>query len=283
MIFELQRRRKALRQEVKRMNDRLIERYESTVKELDFFDMNVWLDPFDRERFYPAPDFAGTVSQLRKKGIRRMLITSSECIMYDAKTGNDHLERLIAEYDGVYGCLFLTPDPYMTETDLIGYMKEKKARGFIAARMSPRAYNHSLKSYSCGKIYNALSETATPLILVHSETSWDAVHALCSQYPKLNIIIEGSGDTKLIYHNHDYLALLQTHPNLYIESRFAVLYGEIESIVTHIGPDKLIFGTRFPYHNPAVPMSRVCFAEISDRDKKRIAHGNLEKLCGVAT
>ena len=70
------------------MNDRLIERYESTVKELDFFDMNVWLDPFDRERFYPAPDFAGTVSQLRKKGIRRMLITSSECIMYDAKTGN---------------------------------------------------------------------------------------------------------------------------------------------------------------------------------------------------
>ena len=169
----------------------------------------------------------------------------------------------------------------MTETDLIGYMKERRPAALSHDRMSPRAYNHSLKSYSCGKIYNALSETATPLILVHSETSWDAVHALCSQYPKLNIIIEGSGDGKTNLSQSRLSRPLQTH-RIFISNPGLLYYTAKSRHRNAYWSDKLIFGTRFPYHNPAVPMSRVCFAEISDRDK-RIAHGNLEKLCGVAT
>lgn len=264
------------------MNEGLFERFRSAVSAVPFFDCNAWLDPGDPERFRPAPDYGATVAALREKGVKRILMTNAECLKYEPKTGNERLERLIAGAEGVYGCMVLAPDPFATRPEWENYIAKRRENGFAAARMHPKLLYHSLADYACGGLYSALCDTGTPLILPHSETTWDAVHSLCSRWPGLNVIAEGSGDTKLLYHNRDYLALLAQHPNLYLEMRFAVVFDEIETICAKIGAEKLLFGTRYPYHNPGIPESAVVFADISDEEKNLIAHGNLERLCGMA-
>ena len=214
---------------------------------------------------------------MHASGITRAVVTNAECLKYDPVVGNEETARLIEEDETLFGCMLLTPEMAASELKLKEYTDRKIAQKFVAARMFPKKMNHSMRKWQVGGILEHLASRRMPLILWHNEVSWDFVDELCSVYPDLPVIIEGN-DVKLLYHNRNYLALLKRHPNFYIETHNLVLYSEIDTIVSEIGDENLLFGTYQPYNTVDAAMMPVTAGKMDEASRRKIAGGNLRRL-----
>jgi predicted TIM-barrel fold metal-dependent hydrolase len=155
----------------------------------------------------------------------------------------------------------------------IGRMVEQKT---VIARVFPRTNRHSMKSWVMGDIFRVLSERRIPLMIWHAETSWDTIDALCAEYPKLPVIVEGN-DVKLLYHNRYYIPLFKKHQNLYLETHNVILHNEVDYFAK-LDAKRLLFGSYHLYNTPDAAMSQIVMGDMSAESKQLIAHGNLERL-----
>jgi len=171
----------------------------------------------------------------------------------------------------------LVPDIALARGSPEAYIDAKIDERFVIARMFPKTLKHSMKPWQVGDMLTHLEARRLPLMLWHNEVSWDLVEGLCQGYPELPIIVEGN-DVKLLYHNRNYLALLKHCPNLYLETHNLVLYAEIDHLAGQIAPDRLLFGTYFPYNTPHPALFSILRARVPEAVKDQLAAGNLERL-----
>ena len=255
----------------------LQERYEEAIKQYNFFDFNFWNDPLDIERFYPAPGKFEAIEQIRKVCTAGVLMTNGASKTVDPGIGNDRLVELLNPADNVFGALIVTPDPQFSGPAFEEYIEKMTKAGVVALRLYPKRFYHSLSDTVCGEFYEILESYNMPLILSHVETSWDGIESLCKRHPNMKIVIDG-GDAKILYHNRDYMAMLKAYDNLHVDTHGLVVYDEIEDLCKIVGAEKLVFGSYAVYNEPAISVTSIAFAHISDEEKKLIAHGNALRL-----
>jgi len=257
--------------------EKLVEEYAKSREKYCFFDVNCWWDYTDEKTFHNIDSFDQLKEELNSYSIKKAVVTSVECLKHDPLKANDKLSKLIENKKDVYGCMVLVPELSMSDKMICDYVDEKIQQGFVCARMFPKKLRHSMKKWCVGKILDYLEERRLPLILWHNEVSWDLIEDLCREYKNLPIIVEGN-DTKLLYHNRNYVILLKEYGNLYLETHNIILFSEIDFLVNGVGSDKLIFGTYFPYNTPNAAMMPITKGNFSEEDKCAIASQNLEQL-----
>lgn len=255
--------------------------YRSELEKLEVFDVNAWWDASPLESFTPFETFADCLTNLGGHGIKEAILTCAEGYKYDALSGNEATAKLIADRAGLFGAMTLYPD-LLIAGHAAEYIAGLVKQGFCIARMFPKKYFHSMEDYCVGGLLAILQQMHVPLMLWHSETGFDGIHALCTRYPQLPIIIEGN-EVKLLYHARNYISLLSQHENLYIETHNLVLFDEIANLVQKFGAARLIFGSYFPYNTPAPSLYNIMMAGISEAEKKQICGGNIRRLIAGIT
>ncbi len=250
--------------------------YRKAKRDLHFFDCNLWWDSANSRSFVKYDSFEGFYNSLKENFIEKAILTTAESNRYDTKTGNEALKKLIAGKDNLYGAMVLTADHTITGENIVAYIDEMVAAGFVMVRVFSRQNRHPLKKSSMGDVFAHLNSRHIPLMIWHAEASWDAIESLCSEYPDMPVILEGN-DMKLLYHNRFYIPLFKKYPNFYIETHNLVLFKEID-ILAGMHPEKLVFGTYGLYNAPDAAMSQIVFGDMDVNTRYMIAHGNLERL-----
>jgi len=149
--------------------------------------------------------------------------------------------------------------------------------GFRLFRLFPLTLNYTLDDWCIGDLLQYLQEKRLPVCIWHSETSWSAINRLCTAYPELPVIIEGSGK-KIIYYNRMFYPLLKYHSNLYLESHGLLNLGLIEDIEKFGFANRLLFGTAMPFADPHIAVGLVCYANIQQVHAEEIAGKTLQKI-----
>jgi len=257
--------------------EELVNGYQQEAHSRRFFDLNLWWDLSPQNAFYLPERFEQALQDLRRCGIERAVVTSAACIEYDPRDGNERTARLIEGQPELFGAMVLVPDISFDGRSAATYLDGKVEERFVIARMFPKTLKHAMKQWQVGDILTHLERRCLPLMLWHNEVSWDLIEGLCQAYPKLPVIVEGN-DVKLLYHNRSYLALLEQCPNLYLETHNLVLYAEIDYLAGQIAPDRLLFGTYFPYNSPHPALFSIVRARLPEAVKDKVAAGNLERL-----
>jgi len=73
--------------------------------------------------------------------------------------------------------------------------------------------------------------------------------------------------------------LLQKRPNVYVETSMAPSPGELEKIVQKIGPNRILFGSNFPFCEPNVELMKIIMLNhVSDEEKNQIVYNNALKI-----
>jgi hypothetical protein len=256
--------------------------YDEWLRAAVVLDLDAWWDPLKRDAFLRFPDFGAWRAALRSFGIDAAVVTCAESVRYDALSGNERLARLIEGEQGLYGCMVLTPDIEFSRR-LDAYVDSMLARKFVASRMYPKSYMHSLSDFCSGPTLSVLEERRVPLMLWHSEASWEAIDRICGKYPRLPVIVEGH-DVKLLYHARNYIRLLAEHENFHLETHNLVLFDELRSLAEKFGADRLIYGSYFPYNTPHHSLYNVMESRLRRDDQNRILSGNSKKLIeGIIT
>lgn len=251
--------------------------FKKWIADSDIFDIDLWWAPTFRQGFVIYDDFEKQMADYKAFGITGGIVTAHAAAFHDGHKGNEELAQLLQGHEGFYGCMVLLPEMGFTPDKGEAYVRGLMDRGFVAARLFPKTYVHSMEEYTVGPILDTLEKLGIPLMLWHTEATWNDMDRICALHPGLKVIVEGH-DRKLLYHARDYVGLMRKHSNFYVETHNLVLFNEIETISKYCGCDQLLYGSYFPYMTPHFSLYTIKEAVIAEEDRQKIISGNARRI-----
>jgi predicted TIM-barrel fold metal-dependent hydrolase len=117
------------------------------------------------------------------------------------------------------------------------------------------------------------------IMLVHVETPEIPlrIDELAQKYPNMSFLLAHTGQSYDIARCN--IAVAKERPNVYLEITYTALtYGIIEYMVREVGAEKVIYGSDIPMRDAAAQLAWVCYARITEEEKRKIIGGNIQKL-----
>ena len=133
-----------------------------------------------------------------------------------------------------------------------------------------------LVPWCVGEMLEAMQAVRLPLMVFYAEVDPTHLHEVLRDFPLLPILIQEiprTGYNRIVY------PLLAQHGNLHLvcdPPQFVL--GGIEYLVNRLGPDQLLWGTRYPVSEGGSAITGITYADISDEAKSSIASGNIKRL-----
>lgn len=219
----------------------------------------------------------------------------AEALVLDSLSREAHLgpgnRRVLAEVEGqprLHPCWALMP-PRTGEIGPLDTLLERMHQaGVRAAKLFPGHYTFSLQEWCVGELLSVLEDGRVPTFIDANPqfvgmpmdvTDWDAVVALCTAHPKLPVIIsEGRfrSANRMIYQ------ALAKCPNLRLELSGFWAHRGIEYVCREYGPERLLFGSKWPVREIGGPVAQLAFAQISEHERALIGGDNLRALLAGA-
>jgi predicted TIM-barrel fold metal-dependent hydrolase len=245
-------------------------------KRLAFFDCNCLVgrritrdekEPYTLARLQADMDYFG---------IAEALVTSTLSKEYDPPTGNERLHREIRRKRRLHGCFVFTPGATGEQGPLGEALGAMLRRGVRAVRLYPKLHTFQLDEWCCGDLFDALEERGIPLFIDIEQTDWQEVAAICGRRRSLPVVVLSTGYriARLFY------PLLERFQNLHVDTSMYCPHRGLEDVCRRFGPERLLFGTKWPFHTPGPAITHITYAEISDEAKRKIAGDNLRRLLG---
>lgn len=214
--------------------------------------------------------------------VSQVLVYAAMAKYYSPLEGNAHLHNLIGSAKGIHACYVVLPSG-TGEFPAGRQLEQLLTKNQVSAvRMCPKIHDYEISLWNCSDLYKVLEGLCMPLFLDFDlqhwsdPVPWDAIHALCSSFPELPVVLTRIG----CGYNRNLFNLMERCENLHFEmSYFAANLG-IETVVRRFGADRLLFGTDAPVHTPSCPIGMLVYSELSDIEKQMIASGTLENLIG---
>ncbi|MHA1763162.1 MAG: amidohydrolase family protein, partial [Promethearchaeota archaeon] len=102
----------------------------------------------------------------------------------------------------------------------------------------------------------------------------DTFNKIVSFFPEFKFIMGHAGGSA------DYLNIRKScekYPNVFVETSMAPTTSPLEEIIWKIGPERLLFGTNYPYCLPSSEIVKILsLYQVSDAERKLILNSNAE-------
>lgn len=244
--------------------------------ELEFFDCNCSFGMraiMNPGSFYRVEDL---VNRMARYGIKRALVYHSMAREYSPSIGNKMLMDEIKNYPFLVPVWTVMPHHTQEFPQPYELIEQMKANGVKVVTMFPSMMDqaYSLAEWNCGELFKVLEEHRVPLLLSFDQITWNELHDLLRNHPKLNVIL-----TNVNYRiDRNIYALLGMFDNLFIETHGYKVHRGIEEICNKFGAHRLIYGSGMPVFSGSAAVAMINYAQIGQKEKEMIAYGNLEAL-----
>lgn len=236
------------------------------------------------QRFSPKEaKFTNSESLLKtmdSKGIDKALVFHSLAKENFINDGNMAILKEVMGQDRLIPCWVVMPH-YSGECqkpeDIIKSMKDNKVK---AIRIFPEYHRVKLYPWIWHELFFELEKYKVPVLVDFSnvnwsqEIDWNGINNICSEFPNLPLILlrQGQVADRYIYY------LMDKHDNLYFEISYYQVNNGIYSLADKFGANRLIFGTGMPFYQPDCPINALLYSGLSEKEIKKVAYENLEKL-----
>ncbi len=238
---------------------------------LAFFDCNCTVG----RRTAPRPEnnlsLDELLAELAYAGIANALAVHAYAVEYDLRTGNDRISEVSAAHPVFTPCYVLLPH-YTGEIPgcdaLLRYLSDG---GAGAVRLFPRDHNYGLGETWCGSLFSTLEEAGVPVLLDVEQSDWNEIDGVLAAHGRLNLVLlrVGYRISRWLY------PMMARYTRLHIEPAFYAVHRGIETVVRRFGSDHLVFGTGLPVWDAGAAIAAVCYAEVDDESRLRMAGGTL--------
>ncbi|GAB3759645.1 amidohydrolase family protein [Microlunatus parietis] len=252
--------------------DRLRER-----SSVDVVDAHAHLGPYSRF-FIPAPDADTMVSVMDRVGTSVTVLSSNLAIQLDADRGNDAtLAAVDAHPDRLAG--YAVINPWQQPDDQLARVESD--RRFVGIKLHPSLHAYPVTGRRYAAVWEFADRTGCPVLSHTAQGSpWDAPAAfdtVASAYPKAKIILGHSGITPAGV--DESIMVAGRHPGLHLELCGSQLVGElIMDLLAAVGPDRVLFGSDFPFIDHRLSLGRVLGLPAPDDVKRAVLGGSARRL-----
>jgi hypothetical protein len=182
------------------------------------------------------------------------------------KEANRYLLKLSQTSSWIFPYFFVWNDFDMEEL-LLGYRGIKWHR-----HEGEPTYNYTDKR--CQQLIEKIVELNLPIVLEESYSN--TLNFINNLAPQATVIIPHLGWLNGGFSNLDASGIWRKE-NVYADSSIASPY-EIGVFLRKYGPNKLIFGSDFPFSLPEFELQKILHLNLSEIDKEKILSGNILRL-----
>lgn len=219
-------------------------------------------------------DAAQLLAAMDGLGIGRALVRHSLGLHHDAAYANALLLEQIGGCERLTPCLTALPPAAGELGPLDDWLAACAAARAGAVILYPASHGYPLADWQLGPLVGALAARRVPLLLEAAEVQWEALHGLLVRYPTLRVVLLSSGYRVL----RPLYALLEAHPQLYLDLATMSNFGGVEALVARFGAERFLFGTGQPRADGAGIVTALNYAALGDAQRQAILAGNLTRL-----
>lgn len=247
---------------------------------MKFFDCNI---SFGTSMLRPIR-FAETAKELLDEmdyyGISEALVRHARQRDDSPTVGNEILLKEIEGFNRLHGTLAILPlqtgELGSVET-ILERMRINRIRAFCAY---PAEHRYLMTRITLGPLYDLMVERSIPLFIEVNEsceglTGWHLIETILADVPDLTLVVAEHGSWG---QDRFFRPLVEKYENLYLDVSRYELDGGIRELCKKYGAQRLLFGTGFPRWNPGGPILMVAQADITTKERKMIASGNIERI-----
>lgn len=242
-------------------------------------DAHAHLGPYSL--FYiPDPDAAAMVRVMDRCGVTRTILSSHLAIQADATKGNDATAAAVDAFpDRLAGYLVINPwqDP-IAEIERCA-----EDRRFVGIKLHPSLHQYPLSGPRYAPAFELAAATGRP-VLTHTweNSTYDRPSILgevAARYPDVTILAGHAGAMQTGF--LEAIEVARTHPRVLLEICGSFNSGrQITQMVDELGPDKVVYGSDFPFIDLRISIGRVVFAELSEEHRRAVLGGTMQRILG---
>ena len=225
-----------------------------------------------------VPTVEELLGHMERLSVGRALVrTEFEEMDRDPMFSNRLLYEACAQHEGLVPCPSVLPTGHGDVPSEREQIDELIANGSGAATLRPDRDGWSTAEWCCGTMLGLLEERRIPVLCRNSAVEFEAVADLAGRHPGLPIVMFHLGYRS----QRTLVSLMKAFTNVYLAvgSPYSVHLG-IESMAGHVGAERLLFGTGFPYAEPMAGITMLTYSDLTDADKQLVGSGNLDRLIG---
>lgn len=253
--------------------------------ELNFLDVNCCLGPY----YNPPPGLdwsaAGLLARMDDLGIAEACVAPLMGRDYDPWMSNLWLNDSVPPSPRLYRVWTAAnhhSGEYPAPDELVEEMRRHDVR-MLRLFLYAEAFVGGLDVPIFGELFDALAQHRVPLLLdCSSSVTLGAaeLEPVLKGRPEMPVILSVS---KIVQHDRWFYYLWERYANFYVDLPGYQCLGGTEAIVDRFGPDRLLFGSRYPYFTPMQSMLQIVYADIDDEAKRAIAGGTARRLLSEVT
>ena len=239
---------------------------------LPLFDCNAALGRRHNQRV-PLDEPSGVIQFLSQAGISKALVYNPYTIPFGTIEGNRFLLQRTAGHPELV--------PQFVVSFAVDVLEEVRAEvaasGVRALRVFPRSHAYPLVHWIAGPWLEWMASEHLALWVPlgrNPEVDIRDLYDTASRHPHVPFVLAGTH-----YSNYAVVwPLLKALPNIHLDlSRFDLANG-IERLISHIGFERLLFGSDFPEVDPKPYIYYLEHCGLPDTALRAICYGNLERL-----
>ncbi len=225
-----------------------------------------------------------TKKEMERAGVGRGLVYAPHAAIYDSGEGNLSLINAIRGSDEFVPQFVCNP----SFDDLEEMSTHVDTEDVRSVRMLPGIHNYPFLPWMIGPWLDWLAETGIPVWLpVEHELLGPIpgtypvdprdIYNTLSARPEIRAVL-----SEVKYSDASWaLALVRSLPNLDFEISRFVTVGGVNSVVDAIGPERVLFGSRFPDQALSPQLFHLHHTDLGMDALQAICAGNLERLLGM--
>lgn len=234
-------------------------------------------------QFYDIPmDNDGTLNQLLEKGtaagIDRFLVHSVATTPKQVDSINHYIADKMAQHgDKLIGFAALHPESDSIESDV----ETAISLGLHGVKLHPDFQKFNVDSNEAYKLFECIEGRLPVLIHIGDyRTQYSKPKRLArvlDDFPKLDVIAAHFGGWSEWDQGEKYLA----GKRLWVDtssSLFAITPERAKELICAYGVDNVLFGTDYPMWDPKEELERFNKIDLTDEEREKIFHINLENL-----
>jgi hypothetical protein len=253
--------------------------------ELGFFDCNLYIGrPAMQRTCNQEVTVPSLRAELAELGVQEGLACHVLAREYHPSAGNELLLQALAGEPGLAPCWVLLPHHTGEMPEPEPLVAQMLGRGVRAAKLFPAiaggaGHRFQLHPYVAGPLLKELERYRVPLFVDYllgrrDDVDWREVAEVCDRYPNLPVVLVRSSGRS----NRMLIPMMKALPNLHMETSFYHTHRGLEALVDLVGPDRILFGSNYPYNTLPGPVFRVAHSQVAPEAKRMIAGENLRRL-----
>ena len=243
---------------------------------MKYFDCNCsyGVNPLPAFRYARSPD--ELLDEMDFCGIDQALVYHSNMRFGNPIAYNQRLMEEIKTIRRLSGTWAILPPQTGEGPEPEELLRNMRANSIRALRAFPQEHRYRLDARTFGDLLEVLTERHIPLFI--KENLID-IGDLLADFPALTVVAVNQGP-----HSFErYLRpLIETYPNLYIDTSYYIIAGAIEDFCNRYGHERLLFGSAFPDNCSGGAILQLMHCDIDEASKRAVAAENLERLLAEA-